>query len=124
MVSPNGARRPLDGESLEVAQGIWRLPPVPQLERAGLWRVEWEGTDVQFAVELDPDEGDLERLGPGELTALHRAWHIYQPSDDRRDDDDRPDRGEIWRWLAAMALLALVLETLWAAWIGRSRRLQ
>lgn len=125
VVAPNGARRPLDGESLEVAQGIWRLPPVPLLERAGLWRVEWEGADVPFAVGLDPAEGNLERLGPGELTSLHRAWHVYQPSDDRRDDDDdRPDRGEIWRWLAAMALLALILETLWAAWIGRSRRLK
>jgi hypothetical protein len=123
VVAPNGSRRPLDGESVEVAEGVWQLPAVPVLDRAGLWRVEWEGTDVPFSVELDAAEGNLERLGPGELSALHRAWHVYEASDDgRADEDDRPDRGEIWRWLAAMALLALILETLWAAWIGRARR--
>jgi hypothetical protein len=34
---------------------------------------------------------------------------------------DAPRRGELWRPLAAACLAFLVLESLWAAWIGRRR---
>ena len=78
--------------------------------------------DVPFAVRLDPGEGDLERVDHEELLASHGAWRIWRESDDRSTEVEQPRRGELWRWLAGMALAALVLETLWSAWIGRARR--
>jgi hypothetical protein len=33
------------------------------------------------------------------------------------------NRGELWRWLALAALLAVVGESLWGAWLGHKRRL-
>ena len=33
-----------------------------------------------------------------------------------------PRQGELWRWLALAALLFLVAESLWGAWIGTRRR--
>ena len=36
--------------------------------------------------------------------------------------DGGPPKGELWRWLALAGLIALVLESLFAAWIGLRRR--
>ena len=124
LVQPDGARAPLDGEPREVAQDLWQLGPIGPLERAGAWRVETEGGRASWiACQLDPAEGDLERIAPEELEAAHPAWRLFQPDQDQVGEDDPLDRGELWRWLATVALALLVAETLWAAWIGRGRRL-
>ena len=79
---------------------------------------------LQIACQLASAEGDLARVLPDELEAAHRVWKIYRPgSSSTTHDDDLAERGEMWRWIAAGTLLLLVLETLWAAWIGRGRRL-
>ncbi len=124
LVGPDGGRRMLDAEPTEIAEGLWRLPALGSLDQAGLWQVETEGAAPLFlAVELDPSEGDLERVAPEELEAAHRAWRFQRPGNDDEDGDvDEPERGELWRWLAGATLAALVLETLWAAWIARARR--
>ena len=124
LVEPDGTRRHLDGEPLEVASGLWELPPIGPLERAGVWRVEWEGGLAPFSVGIPPSEGDLDRISGEELLAQHRAWRIHDPSSSASiDDENEPERGELWRWLATLALAMLVGETLWAAWLGRKRRL-
>jgi hypothetical protein len=124
VVQPDGTRRPLDGEPLEVTQDLWNLPPVGPLERVGSWRVEYDGGFAPFAVQLAAEEGDLDRITPLELEGQHRAWHIFDRDEGDGDDDDvKPEHGELWRWLAGLALAALVCETLWSAWIGRGRRL-
>lgn len=125
LVRPDGARAPLDLEPREVLQGVWRLGPIGPLERAGLWRVETEGAlPIPLACQLEPAEGDLERILPEELEALHPSWKAFRAgADDGGQDEDPLERGELWRWLAAAALALLVAETLWAAWIGRGRRL-
>lgn len=125
LVRPDGARAPLDLEPREVLQGVWRLGPIGPLERAGLWRVETEGAlPIPLACQLEPAEGDLERILPEELEALHPSWKTFRAgADDGGQDEDPLERGELWRWLAAAALALLVAETLWAAWIGRGRRL-
>jgi hypothetical protein len=51
------------------------------------------------------------------------VWRLFRPGDEGSSGDEDPlERGELWRWLAAVTLGLLVAETLWAAWIGRARR--
>lgn len=127
LIGPGGERRALSGEPTEAGPGLWRLPPVRSTDtaRTGLYRLALEGAeDVLFAVLLDPREGDLERISHRELEQLHPALRPLDPA--ARDADggaDRPLRGELWRWLALAALLALVGESLWAAWLGSRRRI-
>lgn len=127
LVRPDSSRRPLDGEAVAVGEGIWQLPPLPPLDAAGLWRIETEGAPaLLFAARLDVEEGDLSRLDPRGLEAVHSALRYHEQGGDgggSGDADGGADRGELWRWLAGAALAALILETLWAAWIGRGRRL-
>ena len=124
VVHPDGSRRPLDGEPTEVSKGLWALPPIVGLDRAGLWRLEHEDGQIPFSVAIDPEEGDLERIGADELTNQHRVWRVVDPSSGEEEDEaGKPERGELWRWLAGLALAALIGETLLTAWISRSRRL-
>ena len=125
LVRPDGARAALDLQPRELVQGLWALAPLGPLQRAGLWRVESESAPVAWiACQLDPREGDLERIAPEELEALHPAWKLFRPGEEGRGDQEDPaEQGELWRWLALATLLLLVAETLWAAWIGRGRRL-
>lgn len=124
VVRPDGARRPLTGESVEVAPGVWRLPAVETTDRAGLYRIEAEGgRSVPFAVQLDPRESDLARLDPAGFAAQHPAMVLVSSGLGGSSDEpeDITNQGELWRALALACLLALVLESLWAAWIGRRR---
>lgn len=126
LVRPDGTRAPLDGEPEPLAQGLWRLPQSPPADAIGTWRIEIDDApDVSFAIQLAPSEGDLDRMAAGELEASHAVWHVYDVEDGSDDDvgPESPERGELWRGLAFLALVLLVAETLWAAWIGRQRRL-
>ncbi|MDP6763387.1 MAG: BatA domain-containing protein [Planctomycetota bacterium] len=126
LVRPDGTRLTLEGEAVELGGDRWHLPPVvgAQTERAGLYGLACEsGAEVLFAVEPDATEGDLERLAPGELEALHPAFELHTPRTDREGESSGAiRRGELWRWLAGACLFALVAEALWAGWIGRRRR--
>ncbi|TDJ67970.1 MAG: hypothetical protein E2O39_13865 [Planctomycetota bacterium] len=127
LVSADGEQRPIDGAADEFRKNRWRLPTIPgrDTERAGLYRVELEGALPEpFAVQLDPGEGDLARLAPAAAAALHPAFvPLARGETERGGDDDQPRRGEIWRWLALGALLALTGESLWAGWLGHKRRI-
>lgn len=122
LVRPDGARRALDGDPRSAREGFWTLPVVPgkDTESKGVYRIEMDGAPpVSFAVEIDPLEGDLERITPNELVGMH----FRLTSDERpADEGGRTDRrGELWRGLAIACLVALVLESLWAAFLGRKR---
>lgn len=123
---PDGSARALDGEPTPAPGGRWTLPRVGEkdTELAGLYRIESEGgRGLAFAVNVDPLEGDLERVPIADLRALPaiRA-SVEDPSGDAPRAPDR--REELWRPLAIGALLFLVLESLWAAWLGRKRSLR
>jgi hypothetical protein len=121
-------RRALEGEALETRSGRWRLPSLSSenTERVGLYRIELEGAPSQpFAVQLDAREGDLERLTGAEIGALHPALTYVAAGQEEGEDGgaELGNRGELWRWLALAALLAVVGESLWGAWLGHKRRL-
>ena len=123
LAAPDGARRPLSGAPEEIAKGTWRLPPIPSADRAGLWRIEMDGREpVLFGVQLDPAESDLSRMAPNEMS-FHPALALARPNTGRVEQDGGgPRRGELWRILAQACLAALILESLWAAWLGHKRR--
>ncbi len=124
---PDGTRRALDGEPEPLANGRYRLPSVPgkDSEHVGLYRIEMDGAPtLSFAVQLDASEGDLERLSSSELEGLHRAFVTFKPDDKNGSGagGEAPHKGELWRGLALACFVALVLESLWAAWLGQRRR--
>lgn len=126
LVTPGGSRRTLDEPPLDVGGGRWRLPTIGghQTARAGLYRLLTDGgEEVDFSVQIEPEESDLARLTPAELSSLHPAFEPYLPDEGGEEEPDLPRRGRLWRLLALAALAALVGESLWAAWIGGRRRM-
>lgn len=127
LVQPDGTRRSLDGEPQPLATGRYRLPTVPgkDSERVGLYTIEMEGAPpLHFAVQMDPMEGDLERLSSAELEGLHRAFVAFKldAQNGGGGGGEVAHKGELWRGIALACLVALVLESLWAAWLGQRRK--
>jgi hypothetical protein len=125
LVDPAGGRRAIEHEPLDLGGSRWRVQAAAALERAGVYRIEAAGLAPEpFAAQLDSREGDLERLSVNELAALHPALELVsrESSSARSDDDPLPAKGELWRGIAIACFVALALETLWAAWLGRRRR--
>lgn len=127
-IGPDGeGHKSIEGEAEELPGGRWRLPAIEPdlLARAGLYRLEAEGAeDVLVAVRLDAAEGDLSRITPEALNAIHHALAPYDPSGTgSQDSGGIGQKGELWRGLALAALLALIGESLFGAWIGYRRRI-
>jgi hypothetical protein len=125
LLSPEGGRHALDGEVQQEQGGRWRLPAISgkDTERIGAYRIEREGASpIPFAVQLDAREGDLERLPPDEVQQLNSVFVLPNTPAAPSHDPAGPDRGELWRGIALACLVFLCLESLWAAYLGRKRR--
>ncbi|MCC7011502.1 MAG: BatA domain-containing protein [Planctomycetes bacterium] len=125
VLDPQGGRRPLESEPEPLGPSAWRVTALGSSERAGLYRIEFEGAESEpLAAQFDAREGDLERLGAGEIAALHPVFELQddgaRSSGDEREQPE-PAKGELWRGIAIACFVALVAETLWAAWLGRRR---
>jgi hypothetical protein len=124
LVGPDGTRRALDGDVGQEPGGSWKLPEITRkdTERIGAYRIEREGAPaIPFAVQLDPREGDLERLPPEEAAQLSSVFVLPQSESNREHNPAQPERGELWRQIALGCLVFLCLESLWAAYLGRKR---
>lgn len=122
---PGGVERALLGEPKALEGGRWKLPAIggEETDRIGAYAVLREGASpAWFAVQFDAREGDLERLSREELGSLHRALRLPQAEQRESADKPEPERGELWRALAIATLCFLVVESLFAAFIGRRRR--
>jgi hypothetical protein len=124
LVLPEGGRRPIDSQAQTSGAAKRRVTALGATERAGVYRIQAEGgTSEPFAVQLDVREGDLARISSVELTGVHPALELATSSAAREENPEEapPPKGELWRGVAIACFVALVLESLWAAWIGRSR---
>lgn len=122
---PEGRRREIDAEPVDLGGGRWRVTVTDSADRPGPWNVEVADEVVAlFAVAFDAAEGDLERL-PGDPSDRHPALVPASAgggaaSSDANDPSD--GGGELWRVLIAGVLAFLVLESLLSAFLGRRRR--
>ena len=129
LVSPAGGQRPIEGDSTERPDRRWTLPMLDGawMESVGVYEVRTDNARAEpIAVQLAPRESDLTRATALEVEAIHPALRVasVDPSGDEPAAEVAPRRGELWRWLALSALLFLVAESLWGAWIGTRRRYQ
>jgi len=95
------------------------------MDSVGVYTVRTEGARTQpVAVQLDARESDLSRATALEVEAIHPALRVATVSaqDGQVEANIAPRQGELWRWLALAALVFLVAESLWGAWIGTRRR--
>ncbi|MEM9802331.1 MAG: BatA domain-containing protein [Planctomycetota bacterium] len=127
LVEPTGAQRPIEGDPIERADRRWSLPTLDGawLDAVGVYEVRSDGARGEpIAVRLDPTESDLARATPLEVEAIHPALVVMTAEAASRssDADVAPRQGELWRGLALAALLFLIGESLWGAWIGQRRR--
>ena len=124
LVLPEGGRRPIDAGEQAAGATRRRVTAIGATERAGVYRIEAEGgTSEPFAVQLDPLEGALARISAVELVGVHPSLELASASETRSSvpEESAPPKGELWRGIAIACFVALVCESLWAAWIGRSR---
>ena len=127
LVSPSGGQRPIEGDSTERPDRRWTLPMLDGswMESVGVYAVRTENARTEpIAVQLDTRESDLSRATALEVEAIHPALRVaaVDAAGTEASTEAAPRRGELWRWLALSALLFLVAESLWGAWIGSRRR--
>ena len=91
----------------------------PTLETPGVHRLEWRARDgaadtLSRAANLDPAEGDLERLGGDELRALLRGVDVSIAAADESLADDEAPGSEPHDVLAGGLLALLLFEAWWS----------
>ena len=100
---------------------------LPDTRQAGLYRVAWDegtlGTQQDlFASNPDPRESGLDRLAAADLKALLAPLmvEVTVPKGDGTDAPAATGR-EVWHEMAWGLLGLLLLEPIFASWVGRSR---
>jgi hypothetical protein len=131
-VSPPGGSEPRPLEAVPLEEEPGELGPAVALEvgdtrRAGTYRIAWDegplGTQQDlYAANPDPRESVLERIAAPEVRSMLEPLDV-EIVRVRGDDTElfSPTGTEIWRDLAASLLVLLVLESVFATWVGRSR---
>jgi hypothetical protein len=100
---------------------------IPDTRLAGPYRLTWDEGSLGNQQDLyvsnpDPRESLLERIAPADLKTMLEplAVEIAAPRGDGSELFAASGR-EIWRDLAAVLLVLLIVESLFATWVGRSR---
>lgn len=100
---------------------------VPDTRQPGVYRVAWDegslGTQQDlYAVNPDPRESKLERIAAAELKSMFKPLEI-EIATPRGDGSDlfAASGREAWRDVAAVLLVLLIVESIFATWVGRSR---
>ncbi len=107
------------GPAFEIAIGDTR--------KAGVYRISWDegplGTQQDvYAANPDARESALERIEAQDVKAILEPLTVEIAT--MRGNDAHlfaPTGREIWRDVAAVVLVLLILESIFATWVGRSR---
>jgi hypothetical protein len=100
---------------------------VPDTRRSGLYRVSWDegsaGTQQDlYAANPDPRESVLERIEAAELKSFLSPLEVEIVRARGNEGGLFAATGrEIWHDLAVALVVLLVIESLFATWVGRSR---
>jgi hypothetical protein len=127
----DGGQQSLSAVRLEGAPGDGGEPAMEiafrDTRRAGLYRLSWEEGPLGaqqdlYAANPDPRESVLERIAPAELKGLFGPLDVeVAASRGAGAGLFSPTGREIWHELAWGLLGLLVVESMLAAWVGRSR---
>jgi hypothetical protein len=116
---------PLDKEPADRGPAV--AITVPDTRRAGLYRIAWDegplGTQQDlYVANPDPRESALERIEASDLKSLWQPLDVEIVSARNHGADlFAPTGREIWHDLACGLLIVLIVESIFAAWVGRSR---
>jgi Aerotolerance regulator N-terminal len=100
---------------------------ITDTRRAGLYRLAWDegplGTQQDsYAANPDPRESALDRIEASELKTMLEPLTVEIVSTRKGGIDLFSTTGrEIWHALAAGLLVLLIVESIFATWVGRSR---
>jgi Aerotolerance regulator N-terminal len=100
---------------------------IPDTRRAGLYRLAWDegplGTQQDiYAANPDPRESALTRIDAVELKSMLKPLPVEMARARGKENGLFSATGrEIWHDLAAWLLVLLVVESIFATWVGRSR---
>ncbi|MFI5379072.1 MAG: BatA domain-containing protein [Tepidisphaerales bacterium] len=94
--------------------------------RAGVYRVTWKeagGREVTRPVSVNPErsESDLEPIADAELTALLGSLKAPIVHLGSGQDPTAQQGREIWKTLATILMTLVLVETVFAVWVGRER---
>jgi hypothetical protein len=114
-VENNGDR----GPAVEIA--------VPDTRPAGIYRISWDEGPLGnqqdlYAANPDPRESALERIGTEEVKAIFEPLAVEITT--MRGNDEKlfsPMGRELWRDFAGALFVLLIVESIFATWVGRSR---
>lgn len=129
LTPPGGEPRPTAAVPFETGSGGVPAVAIDVLDtrRAGVYRIGWDEGPLGaqqdlYAANPDPRESDLERIGAEDLRTLLRPLDVEVASA-RGDGSDlfAPTGRELWREMAWVLLGMMVVESIFATWVGRSR---
>jgi hypothetical protein len=94
--------------------------------RAGIYRVTWKeagGKEVSRPVSVNPEraESDLESISDAELASLLGSLKAPIVHFGSGQDPTAQQGREIWKTLAAVLMTLVLVETVFAVWVGRER---
>jgi Aerotolerance regulator N-terminal len=130
--SPPDGAEPQSLAAVPVDQGPTNEAPsvkisVPDTRRAGVYRISWDeggaGTQTDlFAANPDPRESELTRIEAAELQSYLRPLEVEIIRARNNEGNLFSSTGrEIWHDMAIALAVMLVVESLFATWVGRSR---
>jgi Aerotolerance regulator N-terminal len=131
-VSPPGGGEPESLSAVPKEEGPGKEAPsvlitVPDTRRAGVYRITWDegssGTQEDlYAANPDPRESALERIEAPELKSFLSPLEVEIIRARSNEGNMFSSTGrEIWHDLAIALAVLLVVESIFATWVGRSR---